>query len=145
VTEIRNKKKKVVHKKKLPGYILVEMEMDEDVKALIRDTVGVGDFLGANGEAEPMSTHDIDQLLERNKVREPGETGDEGTTSEQDLPKFEINFDVGDRVKIKEGTFENFDGVVEEIFPAKQMVKVVVTIFNQATPVEIECWKVEPI
>ncbi|MEW4566754.1 transcription termination/antitermination protein NusG [Tautonia sp. JC769] len=132
VTEIRNNKKRTVERKSYPGYIMVHMELNEKTWFVVRETPGVGDFVGAHGTPTPMSQSEIDKIL---KPEEPGET--------KAVPK--IDLERGDRVKIKEGSFENFEGTVEEVIEARGLVKVMIIIFNRPTPVDLEYWQVERV
>ena len=132
ISEIRSGKKKVKERKVYPGYLMVEMELNDDSWYLIRETPGIGDFLGSATQPVPMKPWEVDKIL--------GEA-----ESKEAKPKLKINFRVGESVKIKEGPFENFDGTVEEVIPSKGLVKVVVTIFGRPTPVELEYWQVESI
>jgi transcriptional antiterminator NusG len=132
VTEIRNNKKRTVERKSYPGYIMVHMELNEKTWFVVRETPGVGDFVGAHGTPTPMSQAEIDKIL---KPEEPGET--------KAIPK--IDLERGDRVKIKEGSFENFEGTVEEVIEARGLVKVMIIIFNRPTPVDLEYWQVERV
>jgi transcriptional antiterminator NusG len=132
VTEIRNNKKRTVDRKSYPGYIMVQMELNEKTWFVVRETPGVGDFVGAHGTPTPMSQTEIDRIL---KPEEPGET--------KAVPK--IDLERGDRVKIKEGPFENFEGNVEEVIEARGLVKVMLIIFNRPTPVDLEYWQVERV
>ena len=132
VTEIRAGKKRVTERKIYPGYMMVQMDMDDDTWFLVRETPGIGDFVGAHLKPVPMTAREVDKML--------------GQLARQDEePKLKIDFKVGDTVKIKEGPFENFDGVVEEVIPAKGLVRTVVTIFGRATRVELEYWKLEAV
>jgi transcriptional antiterminator NusG len=132
VTEIRSGKKRVSERKIYPGYIMAQMDMDEDAWFLVRETPGIGDFVGAHLKPVPMSDREVEKML--------------GQMEEKDEePKLKIDFKVGDTVKIKEGPFENFDGVVEEVIPSKGLVRAVVTIFGRATRVELEYWKLEAV
>jgi transcriptional antiterminator NusG len=132
VTEIRAGKKRVTERKIYPGYLMVQMDMDDDTWFLVRETPGIGDFVGAHLKPVPMTAREVDKML--------------GQLARQDEePKLKIDFKVGDTVKIKEGPFENFDGVVEEVIPAKGLVRTVVTIFGRATRVELEYWKLEAV
>jgi transcriptional antiterminator NusG len=130
VSEIRGGSKRVTERKSYPGYIFVEMELSDATWFLIRETPGIGDFVGPQMEPVPLDSREVDRLIsEAEKVEEK--------------PKLHISFQVGDGVKIKEGPFQNFDGVVDEVIPDKGLVKVIVTIFGRATPVELEYWQVE--
>jgi transcriptional antiterminator NusG len=139
VTEIKGGKRRTRTVRTFPGYVMAEVETGDDGKIpddvwfLIKETPGVGDFLGSYNKPTPMSPEDVDRMLFREA---------EAITQEATV---KIDFDPGDQVKIKEGPFENYDGTIEEVFPAKGMVKVVVTIFGRPTPVELEYWQVEAI
>ena len=132
VSEIKNGKKRNYRRKLYPGYLLCRMEITEDVWFLIRETSGIGDFVGAHGHPSPMAQHEVDAVL-----------GTMNKTAEK--PKIKIQFKPGESVKIKEGPFESFDGVVQEVVAEKGLVKVEVTIFGRPTPVELEYWQVEAI
>ena len=134
VTEIRNNKKKIVERKSYPGYIMVEMELNEKTWFLVRETPGVGDFVGAHGKPSPMSADEVNKMLYQEEEQKPGEQ-----------PKVKIYVERGDRVKIKDGPFENFEGDVEEVVEARGLVKVMLIIFNRPTPVDLEYWQVERI
>ncbi len=134
VTEIKGGKKKVVKRKLYPGYIVVHMEYNDDTWYLVRDTPGVGDFTGAGGKPTPMLPHEVSKIL----VMESAETKEKG-------PKPKISFGVGDKVKINEGTFENFEGDVGSIDEGSGRVTVMINIFGRSTPVELEYWQVESV
>lgn len=133
VSEIKGGKKRVTERKFFPGYIMVNVDLNHDIWFIIRETPGVGDFVGANNQPVPMSPEDVDRMLGREAATEVAQ------------PRLKINFDKGDRVKIKEGTFENFEGDVEEVIEAKGVVRVMIQIFGRPTPVELEYWQVEPV
>ncbi|MBS3735034.1 MAG: transcription termination/antitermination factor NusG [Phycisphaerae bacterium] len=128
--------KKHVDRKMYPGYVFIEMEPDEngripeDVWFLIRETTGVGDFVGATGKPTPMNASDVEKMLMQ------VEKAQEGTP-------VSVGFAKDDTVKIKEGAFENFEGTVDEVLADKGLVRVIVTIFGRATPVELEYWQIE--
>ncbi len=132
ITEIRNNKKKTIERKTYPGYIMVEMELNEKTWFTVRETSGVGDFVGAHGTPNKMTPTDVAQMLNEQQ---------EGVAAE--APKVVINVERGDRVKITEGTFENFEGTVEEVIETRGLVKVMLIIFNRPTPVDFEAWQVE--
>ena len=135
VTEIKGGKKRVAQRKLYPGYVMVEMTLTEETQFLVRNTSGVGDFVGPNAKTPvPLTPVEVDKIL-----------GDAKKTAEETQPKVHITFSPGDSVKIKEGPFQNFDGVVEEVIPDKGLVKVVVTIFGRPTPVELEYWQMEAV
>lgn len=130
VSEMKGGKTRVSKRKMYPGYILVEMIPHDEAWFAIRETPGIGDFIGAHGRPSAMNAGEIDKILE---IME----------RQDDKPKLKINFEVGEGVKVKEGPFENFNGVVEEVVPSKGIVKVMLTIFGRSTPVELEYWQVE--
>ncbi|HUW55251.1 MAG TPA: transcription termination/antitermination protein NusG [Planctomycetota bacterium] len=134
VSEIKSGKKRVTQRKIYPGYVMVEMVLNDDTWYLVRDTPGIGDFVGGapNTKPVPMPQYEVDKIL--------GEA-----EKETEQPKLRIEFGEGEAVKITEGPFENFSGVVQEVIPAKGLVKVEVTIFGRPTPVELEYWQVESI
>lgn len=133
VTEFKSGKKRVVSRKLYPGYILVNMILNDETWYLVRETGGIGDFTGSAGRPAPMLPQDVAKLL--NKAEEK--------TAES--PRLKINFKKGDRVKINEGTFENFEGEVEAIDEANGRVTVMLSIFGRSTPVDIEYWQIESV
>jgi transcriptional antiterminator NusG len=133
VTEFKGGKKRVVSRKLYPGYILVNMILNDETWYLVRETGGIGDFTGSAGRPSPMLPQDVAKLL--NKAEEK--------TAE--TPRLKINFKKGDRVKINEGTFENFEGEVEQIDEANGRVTVMLSIFGRSTPVDIEYWQIEAV
>ena len=133
VTEFKGGKKRVVSRKLYPGYILVNMILNDDTWYLVRETGGIGDFTGSAGRPSPMLPQDVAKLLHKAE-----EKADEA-------PRLKINFKKGDRVKINEGTFENFEGEVEQIDEANGRVTVMLSIFGRSTPVDIEYWQIETI
>jgi len=132
ITEIRNNRKRTIERKTYPGYIMVEMELNEKTWFTVRETPGVGDFVGAHGTPTKMTSAEVNQMLNEQE---------QGASDEQ--PKIKINLEHGDRVKIKDGPFENFEGTVEEVIEARGLVKVMLIIFNRPTPVDLEYWQVE--
>lgn len=134
ITEIRNNKKRIVERKTYPGYIMVQMELNEKTWFLVRETPGVGDFVGAHGTPTKMTEAEVNQMLNQQE---------EQTTAKS--PSYRIDVDRGDRVKIKDGPFENFEGTVEEVIEGRGLVKVMLIIFNRPTPVDLEHWQLERI
>jgi transcriptional antiterminator NusG len=134
ITEIRNNKKRIVERKTYPGYIMVQMELNEKTWFLVRETPGVGDFVGAHGTPTKMTEVEVNQMLHQEEEKTTAET-----------PKVRIDVERGDRVKIKDGPFENFEGTVEEVIEGRGLVKVMLIIFNRPTPVDLEYWQVERI
>ncbi|MFO0960317.1 MAG: transcription termination/antitermination protein NusG [Isosphaeraceae bacterium] len=133
ITEIRNNKKRIVERKSYPGYIMVEMELNERTWFVVRETPGVGDFVGAHGTPTKMTADEVNKML-----------GQETTKDEKPTP-IKFDFERGDRVKIKDGPFENFEGTVEDVIEQRGLVKVMLIIFNRPTPVDLEYWQVERI
>jgi len=133
VTDFKGGKKRVVSRKLYPGYILVQMILNDDTWYLVRETGGIGDFTGSGGKPSPMLPQDVAKLLHK----------EEEQTAE--APRLKINFKKGDRVKINEGTFENFEGEVEQIDEANGRVTVMLSIFGRSTPVDIEYWQIESV
>ena len=112
---------------------MVEMELNEKTWFTVRETPGVGDFVGAHGTPTKMTLDRSQPDAQRAgaRLRRPK------------LPKVRIDVERGDRVKIKDGPFENFEGSVEEVIEARGLVKVMLIIFNRPTPVDLEYWQVE--
>ena len=132
VTEIRSGRKTIREKKLYPGYIMIQMLQDKDAWFLVRETPGIGDFLGLK-EPIPMAEHEVNKMLV------------DQTGAEEEKPRIKIDFQKGDTVRVKEGAFENFDGIVEEINSQKGLVGITITIFGRATRVELEYWQVEKV
>ena len=132
VTEIKRGKRRLVHRKIFPGYIMVHVEMDDETWFLVRETPGIGDFVGSYRTPQPMEPHEVEAILN-------------GMKETEEKPQLKIEYNAGDRVKIKEGAFANFNGVVDEVNPTKGLVRVIVMIFGRETPVELEYWQVEPV
>ena len=128
-------KRKVVRRKLYPGYILVHMAINDDTWFLIRETPGVGDFTGSAGKPTPMDARDVERILRLGVAQEDG--GREIKTS--------IPFRAGDRVRVKDGHFQNFEGEVDSIDEANGRITVMINIFNRSTPVELEHWQVESV
>lgn len=132
VAEHRGGKRRIQKKKLYPGYLMVKMDLTDEVWFALRDTPGFGDFVGSHQQPTPMSPDEVETVLHR-------------MDQSQEQPKMAVTFQKGDRVKIKQGPFENIDGVVEEVNPAKGTLEVAVTIFGRATPVSLGYWEVELI
>ena len=128
-------KRRVVKKKLYPGYIMVNMVINDDTWFLVRETGGIGDFTGSAGKPTPMDPVDVDRIL---KTVVPDE-------DEEQPIKTTIPFNPGDRVRIKEGSFENFEGDVETIHEANGQVTVIINIFGRPNPVDLAHWQIEKI
>ena len=131
--------KQRVHKRKLyPGYVFMEMSPKEDgripdeVWFVIKETSGVGDFIGTEGVPTPMRDTDVAKMLKESEKPE-------------EAPSIKVEFKKGDFVKIREGAFENFEGAVDSIDAERGIVRVIVTIFGRSTPLDIEYWQIEKI
>ncbi|MBN2293710.1 MAG: transcription termination/antitermination factor NusG [Pirellulales bacterium] len=133
VTEVKGGKKRIVKRKLYPGYLVVQMEINEDTWFLVRETPGIGDFTGAAGKPTPMLPHEVSRIVS---------TQEEKTDQ---APKLKIAFKLGDRVKINEGTFENIEGEVDTIDETSGRVTVMINIFGRSTPVELEYWQIEAL
>jgi transcriptional antiterminator NusG len=132
VSEIRSGKKRISQRKFFPGYLLLEMELNEEVYLFIRKTPGVTGFIGLGRKPMPLSQVEVDNILKR-------------TEETQVKPSPKILFEKGEQVMVKDGPFVNFNGIIDEIHPEKGKLKVSVSIFGRATPVELEYWQVEKI
>lgn len=129
-------KRRVVKKKLYPGYILVSMAVSDESWFIVRETGGIGDFTGSAGKPTPMEPKDVERILRSSKVLPEEEGGDIKTA---------IPFKTGDRVRVKEGYFQNFEGDVHAIDQTHGRVTVMINIFGRATPVEIEHWQIEAV
>ena len=132
VSEIRSGKKKISERKFFPGYLLVEMELTEDTYFQIKTTPGVTGFIGPGKKPMPLSATEVDNILKK-------------TQDTQAKPSPKIVFERGEQVRVNEGPFMNFNGIIEEVHPERGKLKVAVSIFGRATPVELEYWQVEKI
>jgi len=133
VSEFKGGKKRVVKRKLYPGYLVAHMEINDETWFLVRETPGIGDFTGSAGKPTPMLSHEVSKIVAKQEEKT------------DEAPKLKINFNVGDRVKINEGTFENFEGEVDSIDEASGRVTVMINIFGRSTPVELEYWQIESI
>ena len=115
------------------GAIVVNMEINDETWHLVRSTPGIGDFVGAAGKPSPMAQKDVDRILQKQEEKA------------EDKVKPVIRFHSGDRVKIKGGTFENFEGAVETVDEANGRVTVMINIFGRSTPVELDYWEIEGV
>jgi len=138
VKRIRGSKQTVYKRKLYPGYVFMEMEATKDGRVperawfMIKETSGVGDFIGTEGIPTPMRDTDVAKmLLEAEKPEE--------------APSIKVEFKKGDQIKIREGAFENFEGTVDSIDSERGIVRVIVTIFGRSTPLDIEYWQIEKL
>jgi len=129
VSEVKSGRKKITTRLFFPGYILVEMELNERTYHFVRQTNGVLGFLG-DQEPIPLKEDEISGILAQIEAKK-----------EKVKPK--VLFEIGEAVKVTEGPFVNFSGVINEINPDKGKLKVMVSIFGRSTPLELEYWQVE--
>jgi transcription termination/antitermination protein NusG len=128
--EIKDGKRRIAKKKVFPGYVLVEMLMDDDSWYVVRNTPGVTGFVGSGTKPLPLQEREVKAIL--NKL-------------DDETPKFRITYQKGSAVRINSGPFMDFSGVVDEILPEKEKVRVLVSIFGRETPVELDFTQVEKI
>jgi len=132
---VKGGKQKITETKLYPGYVFVEMRLEDDgripqdVFFLIKETTGVGDFVGATGRPTALAPHEIEKMLLDSRKPE-------------ELPEIKMVFQKGEHVTIKEGPFEGYEGTVDELLPDKGLVRVLVTIFGRQAPIEIEEWQI---
>jgi transcriptional antiterminator NusG len=123
-------------RKLYPGYVFIELELDKDgripdkVWFMIKETEGVGDFIGSNGKPTPMTPKDQAKMLE-------------AAEKVEDEASIKTEYKKGDKIKVTNGAFINFEGEVDEILPDKGMVRIITTIFGRPTPLELEYWQIE--
>lgn len=132
VVEVRRGQRVNAERKFFPGYVLAKIDLDDEVWHMVKDTPKVTGFLGAGNKPSPISEREAGQLMKQIQ---------EGV----DRPRPSVIFDIGEEVKVADGPFASFNGVVEEIDEEKGKLKVSVSIFGRATPVELEYGQVEKI
>ena len=132
VSEIKAGKKRISQRKFFPGYILVEMELTDESWYLVKSIPGVTGFVGAGSKPLPLKEEEVAAILKQAK-----------DAKEKPTPK--VIFEKGEPVRVNDGPFTNFNGVIEEVNLAKGKVKVMISIFGRATPAELETWQVEKI
>jgi transcription termination/antitermination protein NusG len=132
VTEVVNGKKRTVERVFLPGYVLVEMDLDNDLWHIIKNTPRVTGFLGTGDKPVALSEEEVSSILFR-------------TDTSKEKPRLKIKFEKNESVRITDGPFANFNGVVDEVNEDRETVKVMVTIFGRSTPVELEFNQVEKV
>jgi len=135
IKTIKGGKTKIKEEKLYAGYVFVEMKLEEDGRIpqdiffLIKETTGVGDFIGTAGRPTAMEMHEAEKMLLDSRAPE-------------DEPTVRLSFDKGENVTIREGAFENYEGTVDEVFPEKGTVRVLVSIFGRQAPVDLEEWQI---
>lgn len=130
VSEVRSGKKRVSQRKFFPGYLLLEMELNEHTYLLVKNTPGVTGFIGLGRQPSSLPEADVENILKK-------------TEETQSRPSPKTIFEKGEQVRVIEGPFLNFNGTIEEVKPDKGKLKVNVSIFGRMTPVELEYWQVE--
>ncbi|MGC9361074.1 MAG: transcription termination/antitermination protein NusG [Anaerolineae bacterium] len=128
--EIRDGQRKTSRKRVFPGYILVQMIIDEESWYVVRNTPGVTGFVGSGTDPTPLTQEEVDNILSR---------------MEAEQPRIKVSFRIGETVRITEGPFAEFMAVVDEIFPDRGKVRVLVSFFGRETPVEMDFLQVERI
>ncbi len=132
VSVIKGGKKRVIKRPVYPGYVLVEMELDDEMQRLITKIPRVTGFVGAGRNPVPVEGRDLEVLLEAVDGKKPS-------------LKPKLDFKRGDAIRIIEGPFENFQGTVEDVYSDKGKIKAMISIFGRLTPVELELWQVEKL
>ncbi len=132
VTEVRGGKKYTSERMFYPGYVLVEMDMDDNVWHVVKSTPRVTGFVGTGQQPTPLSQDEVNQIVYR-------------VADSKEKPKLKVKFEKNESVRITEGPFATFQGVVDEVNEDRETLKVMVTIFGRATPVELEFGQVEKL
>ncbi len=132
VSEVKGGKKKISQRKFFPGYVLIEMELTDESWYVIRNIPGVSGFVGAGSRPVPLKESEIKTILKQAEA-----------AKERPIPK--VMFEKGENVRVTDGPFVNFNGIVEEMNLAKGKIKVMISIFGRAAPVELETWQVEKV
>ncbi len=132
---VKGGKQRITETKLYPGYVFVEMKLEDDgripqdVFFLIKETTGVGDFVGTAGRPTALKSHEIEKMLVDSRKPE-------------DQPNVRMVYEKGEHVTIKEGPFQGYEGTVDELLPDKGLVRVLVTIFGRQAPIELEEWQI---
>lgn len=132
VSEVKGGKKRISERKFFPGYILVQMDLTDESWYLVKNTPGISGFVGSGKKPIPLTEADVQNIVHQQEEKTA-------------KPKPKVEFETGESVRVKEGAFANFNGTVEELNPNRGKLKVMVSIFGRATPVELEYWQVEKI
>ena len=129
-------KQRITKRKLYPGYIVVRMAINDDSWFLVRETSGIGDFAGASGSPVPLSQGEIDRILQAARPEEQGE---------EEQIKTAIPFKIGERVRIKEGYFQNYEGDISNIDERNGRIEVMIDIFGRPNPVDMDHWHAEKV
>ncbi len=130
VSEVKDGEKKITERKFFPGYILIEMELNDKSWYFVKNTPGVTGFVGSKTRPVPLAEEEIEEIVKQSKEAKA-----------KPVPK--VLFKSGEAVRVKEGPFKNFTGTIEDTNLEKGKIKVMISIFGRATPVELEAWQVE--
>ncbi len=136
IRETKSGKTRVTEHKLFPGYMMIQMELNDETWYLVRDTTGVGDFTGAAGKPIPMRPDEVKTMLGEDEA---------GEKKPEVEPLTKIDLTVSEMVKIKEGPFDGFEGTIDSIDQASGRVIVLVDIFGRSTEVDLEHWQVERV
>jgi transcriptional antiterminator NusG len=137
VREFKKDGKQRITKRKLyPGYVVVNMAINDDSWFLVRETSGIGDFAGASGRPAPLTQTEIDRILQAARPEEQGE---------EEAIKTAIPFKIGERVRIKEGYFQNYEGDISSIDERNGRIEVMIDIFGRPNPVDMDHWHAEKV
>lgn len=128
--ELRDGQRRVVERRIYPGYVLVQMTLDEESWYVVRNTPGVTGFVGIGNKPTPLRQEEVDRIMHRLEAEEP-------------VPQVKVK--AGDKVRIVEGSFTDFHGTVDEVYPDKGKARVLVSFFNRETPIEVDLLQIERI
>lgn len=150
ITEVREGKKRVKKLKKYPGYLFCEVEFNEHVLYLFRETSGVGDFVGGSLTRlpQPMTEKEVQRMLAEQDVPDQKKPGEKVVEDIAPKGRIKLDYDVGDTVKVREGMFANMEGPVKDIADRDSPtphVKVTLTIWGRPVEVDLEYWQVDPV
>ncbi|MSR51715.1 MAG: transcription termination/antitermination factor NusG [Gemmataceae bacterium] len=151
VTEVRDGKRRIKKVKKFPGYLFCEVEFNEHVLYLFRETSGVGDFVGGSLTKlpQPMSDREVQRMLsDQEELGEDGKTAKKGTEEVTGKGRIKLDYDTGDTVKVREGMFATMEGPVKEIADRDSQspkVKVVLAIWGRPVEVDLDYWQVDRV
>ncbi|MEA3334915.1 MAG: transcription termination/antitermination protein NusG [Chloroflexota bacterium] len=128
--ELKDGQRRIVEKRVFPGYVLVQMIMDEESWYVVRNTPNVTGFVGMGNKPTPLPDEEVQRILQK---------------LESEEPKIKVDFKVGQKVRIVEGSFAEFTGTVDELFPDKGRARIMVSFFNRETPVDVDFLQLEKV
>jgi transcriptional antiterminator NusG len=132
VSEVKDGQKRITERKFYPGYVLIEMDLTDETWYIVKNTPGISGFVGSGNKPIPLAANEVKAIVNQQEEKKT-------------KPQPKVIFEIGESVRVKEGAFANFNGTIEEVNPHKGKLKVMVTIFGRATPVELEYWQVEKL